>query len=158
MSGGAYRRHVPRAVLDVGGTAADTRPMFSTIAVGTDGSETAGRAVEAAFDMARRFGATVVILTAYTADRSGSAWASSSATHAERVLADAEEAAAAQGLEHASAMSEGDPGQVLVALAERHNADVLVVGNVGMHRRVLGSVPNTVTHRASCSVFVVKTS
>jgi nucleotide-binding universal stress UspA family protein len=27
-----------------------------------------------------------------------------------------------------------------------------------MHRRVLGSVPNTVTHRASCSVFVVKTS
>jgi nucleotide-binding universal stress UspA family protein len=27
-----------------------------------------------------------------------------------------------------------------------------------MQRRVLGSVPNTVTHKARCSVFVVKTS
>jgi nucleotide-binding universal stress UspA family protein len=32
------------------------------------------------------------------------------------------------------------------------------VGNKGMHRRVLGSVPNTVTHKASCSVYVVKTT
>jgi nucleotide-binding universal stress UspA family protein len=35
---------------------------------------------------------------------------------------------------------------------------VLVIGNKGMQRRVLGSVPNTVTHKASCSVLVVKTS
>jgi nucleotide-binding universal stress UspA family protein len=27
-----------------------------------------------------------------------------------------------------------------------------------MHRRVLGSVPNTVTHKATCSVLVVKTT
>jgi nucleotide-binding universal stress UspA family protein len=27
-----------------------------------------------------------------------------------------------------------------------------------MHRRVLGSVPNTVTHKAPCSVLVVKTT
>jgi nucleotide-binding universal stress UspA family protein len=33
-----------------------------------------------------------------------------------------------------------------------------VVGNKGMHRRVLGSVPNTVTHKATCSVLVVKTT
>ena len=49
-------------------------------------------------------------------------------------------------------------GEVLVALAEQHGADLLVVGNKGMHRRVLGSVPNTVTHKAACSVFVVKTT
>jgi nucleotide-binding universal stress UspA family protein len=36
-------------------------------------------------------------------------------------------------------------------------ADVLVIGNEGMDRRVLGSVPNTVTHEAACSVFIVKT-
>jgi nucleotide-binding universal stress UspA family protein len=46
---------------------------------------------------------------------------------------------------------------VLVELAERHGADVLVVGSKGMERRLLGSVPNTVTHKASCSVLVVKT-
>jgi nucleotide-binding universal stress UspA family protein len=31
-------------------------------------------------------------------------------------------------------------------------------GNRGMQRRILGSVPNTVSHKAGCSVFVVKTS
>jgi nucleotide-binding universal stress UspA family protein len=130
--------------------------MLSTIAVATDGSDTAQRAVDAAFEMARRFNSAVVILTAFQADPGGG-WAASSATHAERVLANAEEAAAEQGLACSSAMSEGDPGEVVVALAERHGADLLVVGNKGMHRRLLGSVPNTVTHKATCSVFVVKT-
>jgi nucleotide-binding universal stress UspA family protein len=74
------------------------------------------------------------------------------------VLADVEEAAAERGIECRSAMEEGDPGEVLVSLAERHGADILVVGNKGMERRVLGSVPNTVTHKASCSVLVVKTA
>ena len=53
---------------------------------------------------------------------------------------------------------EGDPAEVLVRLAEECHADLLVIGSVGMHRRVLGSVPNTVTHQAPCSVYVVKTS
>jgi nucleotide-binding universal stress UspA family protein len=132
--------------------------MLSKIAVATDGSDTAQLAVNAAFDMARRFGAAVVILTAYRPDSGGSdTWASTSAVHAERVLADAEEAAAEQGLACSSAMLEGDPGEVIVTLAERHGADLVVVGSLGMHRRILGSVPNTVTHKAPCSVFVVKT-
>jgi nucleotide-binding universal stress UspA family protein len=132
--------------------------MLSTIAVATDGSDTAQQAVDAAFEMARRFDAAVLILTAYRAEVSGGdGWASGSATQAERVLAAAEEAAAELGLAHSSAMLEGDPGEVVVALAERHGADLLVVGSMGMHRRVLGSVPNTVTHKASCSVFLVKT-
>jgi nucleotide-binding universal stress UspA family protein len=131
--------------------------MLSTIAVATDGSDTAQRAVESAFDLAKRYDAAVVILTAYTVDPGDEGWASGSATHAERVLADAEEAAAGRGLSCSSAMSEGEPGEVVVALAEQHGADLLVVGNKGMHRRLLGSVPNTISHRASCSVLVVKT-
>jgi nucleotide-binding universal stress UspA family protein len=55
-------------------------------------------------------------------------------------------------------MSEGDPAEVLVQLAERHGVDLLVIGNKGMERRVLGSIPNTVTHKANCSVLVVKTT
>ena len=53
---------------------------------------------------------------------------------------------------------EGDAGEVLVRLAEGCEADLLVIGNKGMERRVLGSVPNTVTHNAGCSVLVVKTT
>ena len=57
-----------------------------------------------------------------------------------------------------SLVGEGDPADVLVRLAEQCAADILVVGNKGMQRRVLGSVPNTVTHKAGCSVLVVKTT
>jgi nucleotide-binding universal stress UspA family protein len=133
--------------------------MLSTIAVATDGSDTAQRAVSAAFTLAKRFEAEVVILTAYSVNATdGGVWASNSSTQAERVLADAEDAAAAEGLACSSAMREGDPADVIVSLAARHNADLLVVGNVGMNRRLLGSVPNTVTHKATCSVLLVKTS
>ena len=129
------------------------------IAVATDGSDTAQRAVSAAFTLAKRYEAQVVILTAYSVNATdGGVWASNSSTQAERVLADAEEAAAAEGLACSSAMREGDPAEVIVSLAARHDADLLVVGNLGMNRRVLGSVPNTVTHKAHCSVLVVRTT
>jgi nucleotide-binding universal stress UspA family protein len=63
-----------------------------------------------------------------------------------------------QGIECTTLVDEGDPAEVLVRLAEECSADVLVIGNKGMKRRVLGSVPNSVTHNAGCSVFVVKTT
>jgi len=131
--------------------------MIATIAVGTDGSETAGRAVEYACELAERYGARLVLLSAFVAGP-GDGWAATDAVATERMLANAEDAAAARGIETASAMLEGDPADVLVDLAERHRADLLVIGNKGMDRRVLGSVPNTVTHKARCSVFVVKTT
>jgi nucleotide-binding universal stress UspA family protein len=50
-----------------------------------------------------------------------------------------------------------DPGEAIVAVAEQVGADLIVVGNKGMHRRVLGSTPNTVSHRAPCDVLIVQT-
>jgi nucleotide-binding universal stress UspA family protein len=141
------------------------------IAVGTDGSATAAKAVDAALDLAERYGAGLIVLSAYNSQPralgmprlaggagSDDQWASNDAVHAERILADVEESARQRGIECTSAMAEGEPGEVLVRLAEEHGADVIVVGNKGMHRRILASVPNTVTHRAPCSVFVVKTT
>jgi nucleotide-binding universal stress UspA family protein len=145
--------------------------MIATVAVGTDGSETAARAVDVALDLAERYGAGLVVLSAYSGQSPGSAmprlaggaesegrWASNDATQAERILALVEESATQRGIRCSSALGEGEPGEVLVRLAETHGADLLVVGNKGMHRRVLASVPNTVTHKARCSVFVVKTT
>ena len=46
---------------------------------------------------------------------------------------------------------------MLVRLATECGADLLVIGNKGMQRRVLGSVPNTVTQQGAMgSVLVVK--
>ena len=133
--------------------------MLSTIAVATDGSDTAQRALEAAFDLAERYDASVLVLTAYPRERGDTlGWHANEATHAERVLADAGEAADARGVRCTTAMREGEPADAIVALAAERGADLLVVGNKGMERRVRGSVPDTITHRAQCSVFVVKTT
>ena len=144
--------------------------MIATVAVGTDGSETADRAVAAALDLAERFEASLVVLSAYARQprapgvpRVGGGswdaeWAANDAKQTERILAFAEESAIERGVQCSTAMGEGDPGEVLVDLAERHGADVLVVGSKGMERRILGSVPNTVTHKAPCAVLVVKTT
>jgi nucleotide-binding universal stress UspA family protein len=45
-------------------------------------------------------------------------------------------------------------------VADSERADLIVVGNKGMKgaRRVLGSVPNSVAHRANCSVLILPTA
>jgi nucleotide-binding universal stress UspA family protein len=147
--------------------------MISTVAVGTDGSETAEEAVRQAADIARRYGAKLVLLSAFPAPggfvayagipASGSSaayagWASNSQAEVGAILERSETALRQDGIECETRSAEGDPADVLVRLAEQCGADLLVVGNKGMKRRVLGSVPNTVTHKANCSVMVVKTT
>jgi nucleotide-binding universal stress UspA family protein len=143
--------------------------MIATIAVGTDGSSTAADAVTAAAEMARRYEAKLVLLSAFQDpgwaprehDESENVelqWALSPSSRVREVLARTEQDLKSEGLDCTILVDEGDPADVLVRLAEECGADVLVIGNKGMQRRLLGSVPNTVTHKAPCSVFVVKTT
>jgi len=144
--------------------------VIATVAVGTDGSATADRAVEAALDLAKQYEAKIVFISSYKPiddvqlrkeQRDAPPqhhWRINPTEEVDAVLREAEERAAREGLAWASEAMEGDPADVLVALAEKHEADVLVVGNQGMQRRVLGSVPNSVSHKARCSVFIVKTN
>ena len=141
--------------------------MISTVAVGVDGSETAGEAVKMAVELARRFEAELVLLSAFQESRGGDTrpvddsevqWATNSPARVHELLARSEAELRQDGVAVRTLIEEGDAAEVLVRLAEQCGADVLVVGNKGMQRRVLGSVPNTVTHRAPCSVLVVKTT
>jgi nucleotide-binding universal stress UspA family protein len=142
--------------------------MISTVAVGTDGSATASKAVAVAAEMARRFDAELVLLSAFSdtgakpRNLSGSAaeiqWSFSPVARLSEQLERTRDEMRGEGLDCRTMIEEGDPAEVIVDLAERCSADVLVIGNKGMQRRVLGSVPNSVTHRAPCSVYVVKTT
>jgi nucleotide-binding universal stress UspA family protein len=141
--------------------------MISTVAVGTDGSATATEAVRVAVEIARRFGAKLVLVSAFQdsggkpSDGSASVelqWASSSAARVKEILARTQEELTREGMECRTLVDEGDPADVIVRLADQCAADLLVIGNKGIRRRVLGSVPNSVTHNAPCSVFVVKTT
>jgi nucleotide-binding universal stress UspA family protein len=140
--------------------------MISTVAVGTDGSATAAEAVREATEIARRFDAKLVLLSAFKYSAGSSPrgesvelqWASNSSARVRAILEQSEATARQAGVECESRADEGDPGDVLVRLAEECGADLLVIGNKGMKRRVLGSIPKTVTHTADCSVLVVKTT
>src|ERR687892_694833 len=142
--------------------------MLSTVAVGTDGSSTAEVAVRAAAELARRFEAELVLISA--SQDSGRAsrgrprpdvevqWAYSPASRVREILARTEQEMTEEGVACRTLVDEGDAADVLVRLASESGADLLVIGNKGMERRLLGSVPNSVTHNARCSVLVVKTT
>jgi nucleotide-binding universal stress UspA family protein len=157
-----------RPVMDFRAPVWEARPaMLTTVAVGTDGSATASKAVEAAVEIAQRFDAKLVLLSAFQGDSrprgapSGSEerdWAFDNDARVREMLRRAEQELRERKIDCTTLLDEGDPADVLVKLAEECQADLLVIGNRGMQRRVLGSVPNTVTHRAPCSVYVVKTT
>ena len=85
-------------------------------------------------------------------------WAFNPVARLREILARQQEELEREGIQCSTLVDEGNPAHVLVRLAEECGADLLVIGNKGMRRRVLGSVPNTVTHRAPCAVLVVKTT
>jgi nucleotide-binding universal stress UspA family protein len=144
--------------------------MIQTITVGTDGSDTASKAVDFALDVAEKFGAKVVVASSYrpvSEDRlrreqkdapEDIQWSINPTEDVDKALRTVEEKARSRGLDVTSEAREGDPADVLCDIAEQHRSDVLVVGNKGMQRRVLGSVPNSVSHKAPCSVIIVKTT
>jgi nucleotide-binding universal stress UspA family protein len=147
--------------------------VFSSIVVGTDGSETAGKAVAAAIDLARLAGATLELVCAYEpvpAQRlrleAGPApaevqWAINQREDVDVTLAAAAEAVRAAGVQLRTYAREGDPADAILDVAEECGAGLIVVGNKGMtgaKRFLLGSVPNRVSHHAPCSVLIVRTA
>ncbi|MDX6484827.1 MAG: ubiquinone biosynthesis protein, partial [Gaiellaceae bacterium] len=118
------------------------------IVVATDRSDTAQRAVAWAAQLAQSVGGELVLLNVRPGDEDG----------AEDLLrADAETFSNARALFR---VDHDVPGGIVRA-AEEENADVLVVGNVGMGGRrefLLGNVPNRISHTARCTVVIVNTS
>ena len=145
-------------------------PEIKTIGVGTDGTETAQKAVDFAMDMAERYQAKLVIASAYKpvgedrlrkeqADAPQEIqWSINPSEEVDDTLRKVEDQAKDRGLDYASEARNGDPAEVLVDIAADNDVDILVVGNKGMQRRILGSVPNSVSHNAPCSVMIVKTA
>ena len=124
--------------------------MYERILVGTDGSQTATRAVDRAVEVASATGATLTILSAGRRDKA------QAVVEAEQTrLADA-------GVQLEAKVIEGDAASALVDEAENGGFDLLVVGNKGMTGAsrffTLGSVPNKVSHHAPCALLIVRTT
>jgi nucleotide-binding universal stress UspA family protein len=136
--------------------------------VGTDGSDRAGAAVEHAASLAGAFGAAlhlvqgcgtaVVVSPLYGATAAVDANEMVEAcTNSLRPLADE---LSARGLDVTLHVSPTSGSVALCAVADQIDADLIIVGSRGMTgaRRVLGSIPNSVAHHATCSVLIVSTS
>jgi len=147
--------------------------VFKSIVVGTDGSETATKAVRQAADLARSVGAKLELVSAYEpvpaqrlSDERRQApedlqWAINPREDVDATLEAAAAVAREAGVEVNVYARQGDPADAILDVAEEREADLIVVGNKGMtgaKRFLLGSVPNKVSHHAPCSVLIIRTS
>lgn len=147
---------------------------YSSIVVGTDGSETAARAVREAATLASAEGARLVVVTAYEVGQSPAQDLDADRVPqdlrfvltdrvqaeelAERGRSAAREAGAGSVVVQALA---GEPAEVLLEAAKDFDADLIVVGSRGLSSHahfILGSVAASVAHHAPCDVLVAHTT
>jgi nucleotide-binding universal stress UspA family protein len=146
--------------------------MFSTIVVGTDGSQTAAEAVRQAVELATAVGGRLEIVCAYEPVpgarlRSESQqaptdvqWMIGPREDVDATLAEAAALARAAGVDAEVHARQGDPADAILDVAEETGADLVVIGNKGMtgaKRFLLGSVPNKISHHAPCGVLIIRT-
>jgi ubiquinone biosynthesis protein len=135
-------------------------PPVRRVAVATDRSSSAGRAVAWAAEMARRYEAELHLVQVIVPQHGTRAVEATQVSYAaEDLKRVAEELAGERG--HAQVVIDEDPSRAIVDAAEEAGADVLVVGNIGMSGRkefLLGNVPNRVSHNARCTVVIVNTA
>src|ERR1700745_1017913 len=144
---------------------------YRTVVVGTEGSESSLRAVDKAGQIAAGSGAKVIVATAYfpqsedqrAADvlkEEGYKMAGNAPIYAIiREAKDSGKAGGAENIEEKAVV--GAPVDALVDLATEVNADLLVVGNVGLSTiagRLLGSVPANVARGSQNDVALVHTT
>ena len=139
--------------------------MADIIVVGVDGSESARHAAEAAARLAAGTGSALHVVTAYDVERreeigvGGDRWVVSSGDDAKKVADSVAASLATSVTTLTTASALGKPHEVLVDVATRLGASMIVVGNRRMRGpgRLLGSVANSVAHSAPCDVYIVKT-
>jgi nucleotide-binding universal stress UspA family protein len=123
--------------------------VYKRILVGTDGSETATKAVDRAVELAKAAGASLTILTAGTGEQAKEIVDREAARHAKG------------GVKIDTRVDDRDPTTALIEVADEGDYDLVVVGNKGMtgaSRFFLGSVPNKVSHHVQRSLLTVRTT
>jgi nucleotide-binding universal stress UspA family protein len=139
-----------------------------TIVVATDFSTAARPALAAALDCARRDRARLVVLhvlvppSPFVGDDLPGSWLELEARarrDAERRLAAAVSQAERAGITTTGTLVKGVPAEVIVRVARREGADLIVIGThgrSGLGRLFMGSVAARVLGTATCPVLTVR--
>jgi nucleotide-binding universal stress UspA family protein len=139
--------HSPLDLLLIAERSDGRTERWGTVALATDGSRTAGIAVDRGLVLARALGASPVLLTVARDEARGQAVL-------DRV---AEQLGGSDGLERHVAVGTDVSGAVTEAA---RTFDLLVLGNKGMSgpSRLLGSVANRITHQVPSDLLLVNTT
>ena len=137
---------------------------MSEIVVGYDGSRCSKAALEEACSLAKELGYKVVVVFGYAPGGYGGGEVQ---THreaveelGEKLTAEADEHAAAAGVEHEVRLLPRKSYHALVETADELDARMIVVGSYGdppLKGMILGSTPNKLLYLAECPVLVVPT-
>jgi nucleotide-binding universal stress UspA family protein len=139
------------------------------IVAGTDGSETADRAVREAAGLARATGARLVLVSAFSELHPYRERLQSGAREGEidlekvsdEVLQRAASAIGDVAPEVETVSRQEDPDEVLANVAQEQGAQLIVVGDRGLtavKRFLLGSVSNKLAHHAPTDILIVRGS
>ena len=158
---------------------------YRTVVVGTDGSDSSLRAVDRAGEVAAQANAKLIVASAHVTAVEKGGWSrapshdhvsdprAADALRGEgyklhgsapvyAILREAHDRAKAAGARDIEDRAiEGAPVHALVKLVEEVNADMLVVGDVGLDTvagRFLGSVPAEVARKARIDILIVHTA
>ena len=135
--------------------------MAGPLIVGYDGSDCAKTALSRAADLAAQLGAEVMaVFAAATPGPPGGEmtdYRHAVEQHGSKILEEVSRIVGGRALV-TTAIQEGPPEDVLVDAAERHDAQMIVVGTHGerpLFGVILGSTPYRLVHRSSVPVLVV---
>lgn len=146
---------------------------YTTVVVGTDGSELAGPTVTRAAWIAAKEDADLVIVCAYGGgSRRADAKVSMTETLTGRIGQVPGKEAAAQAVAHArdiaiaagarvkaALLVDAEPAEALLSTSKEHLGDLIVIGAIrdrSIAGRLLGDVAGVVVRRAHCDVLVIR--
>ncbi len=134
------------------------------ILVAHDGSAQARRAVEVAVDLARRYEASMTLLTViHHPCYPSTVGEVEEANHeqraaVERMQREAIEYARLRGIDPGAEIASGHPAVAILEYARSHQIDLIVMGHRGMsniQRFFVGSIADRVVDHAPCMVLIV---
>jgi nucleotide-binding universal stress UspA family protein len=141
--------------------------VVNHVVIGTDGSDSAERAMDWAKDIARNRDATVTVVCAFDSPRSfrkrGSLYLQeardSLEEEAKEIVAEAVNELREAGIEAEGVAFEGAPDDAILGQAASTDADIIIIGRggrEGVADYLVGTVAERVIRHAQVPVFVVK--
>ncbi|MEH6629014.1 MAG: universal stress protein [Motiliproteus sp.] len=147
--------------------------MYRKICVAVDGSDSSHEAVRAASELARQFGASLVLIHVIRPmkipqelqryikeDDLATIRHSALENVGKEIVAKALEIAISHEIEHAQTLIlSGDPAGQIIEVARKESADLIVMGTRGLGKvegALIGSISRKVTEMSEMNVMIVK--